>query len=408
VQKPAGIKFRRFYLSLAAVLALCLFCGLFLPLGSPQGRNEQIVDACRSYGFDVVIKNVRSNLGILCRVDSLFDAAELDKRVRQLILCVNNAVFHKDSAAEFCHFIIRDDRSGVENHYVHYIGDLQKRHLDFLTQGEFRDRTLFFPANNLYLLGKKRIEQFFRSLSGPQGENIAEIPPGEARKIFSKDFLAHLLESDKKSDIRYELFQFKARAVSPDRMFFFCKARHKFMPKNVFNPRAFKYTNGSIISFVISVENVSYLDVRISKVFSYDASCYTEEIPQEIKNFGNPEKWKEEDFYLEAFNLPDFIAGLTANKVSAGVSSLPALQNKKAEVRGVEGHFKSGPSKVFEFRFTANLPPCEIPFDATLTDFLNTFRAVCRDYRFDDFERVEVTFPEKAIFKSFQKKELAL
>lgn len=403
---------RLFTEAIAVVLFFSALGGCSKPRLRKTDLESYLEKQCQQkYGLDVITKKNDSQLGILCKCENVFEDKQKKIIINRAILCTSNAFVKYRSEILFLHLFIRDENSGVQNRYIWNRKDLEKNKLGIISPKEFRNRALFSAENNLDLLGRKRIEQFFQILPSHTLKDLLKINPQITLKIFSRDFFHHLLETSMKENTRYEVLSVKEKAVSDSRMLFFYRIRHSFDKKNSFDKSSFKYKSGSTINFIFGIESAGYLDIRISEIYTFnnDESFNTADVPEEIKQFGDPEAWKDKDFYLAGTELAGFIARLIAQRLQITLN-LQAEEDKNAPaIEHIEGDFiDSQGEKTFQLVFQTKDSSPRIEYDKISDLTIKLSREVCEIYNFTDFDKAELMFPSQGVFKTFEKKELGI
>ncbi|MBN1521893.1 MAG: hypothetical protein JW928_05105, partial [Candidatus Aureabacteria bacterium] len=373
-----------------------------------ENIESSLKEICmRRFGFSPLTKANRKNLGTLVIVENIFDEKTRDRAMKRMLLCAGEALARIPTEQEFFHVILRDNISGVENLYTFSIKDIQKNFIGAISPAEFRNRTLMMPDNNLSLLGKKRIEQFFGLLPGCSLEEILKASPQITMKIFSKRFLHHLLETSMKENANYDMLLVKMKAVSNEQMLFYVKARHTFDVKSGFQESSFKYSPGDAIHFIFKVENESYLDVRISEIYTFEDrnSFFSSEIPKDIQELDYPETWSSDDFSIEDMTLPGFVSRLVAQRLRAEINSLTEEEGKEPEIKIIEGSFKNGKGIHLVFQMKTDQMTS---LDEIRARSIMVTKTVCQIYDFRKLQSLEIIFPRQGIFETIGKKELGL
>ncbi|MCK5706525.1 MAG: hypothetical protein KAI43_02640 [Candidatus Aureabacteria bacterium] len=396
----------------------CFFCaGLFFfqiscskkPI-EKKDALDNLKDMCfKKYGFIVTVDQKDKHLIFLTFTEHPFNSDEENQRVSEITRVLQYSLSKIEDKIEFCHIITRDTISGLEKKYVYKIDDLKKYSLSLIDKKEFKKRTLYNIDNNIYLLGKKRLEFFFESLPSQTLDDILRINPQISLKIFSKELLDHLLESSMKRYMTYEILEQKTKAVSQNRMLFYCKVKHSFEKKSTFLKSSFTYPNGSIINFIIGINNASYLSVRISNIYTFNNNISdSKEIPDSIKGQPHPDLWRQQDFYISSFENHDFFAHLIAQRVTTDLLNTIHRKGKRSEIKSIEGSFKINSDKkslIFLFRPNGRSSG-DITFKNVNEMCIENTKTICKIYDFYDFDTIELMLPERGIFKSIRKEDL--
>ncbi len=381
----------------------------------PHNIQEALKQACqKQFQINVRVKTHQESIGVLTYVDNLFEKKEHYQLIHQLALCMRNVLSRRGSDLRFFHITLRDNKSGVENRIIMRMSDIHKSLLGMISPQEFRNRIVFSPDNNLHLLGTKKIELFLDSLPSQDLQDILKVHPRLTLKIFSKEFFHHLLETSMKENSDYDILSLKTKAVSEDRMLFFCRVRHTFQPKENFEKSSFKYPSGSIINFIIGIENSAYLDIRISEIYTFQnkENGEIEKVPDVLNSYPPPASWNEEDFFLACPSLPDFLALLISQSITAEIRSRGEAKENGSNFRRIQGAFKQEKQKqtlhfIFRTNPQASRPALE-DFEEIVQLSLNKIKQICRIYDFQDFTNIELFFPEQGIFRVIKREEAGL
>lgn len=399
-------------------------CFLLAGCGGPTFPKDKLVDSleklCKEeYNIDVSAKVTGQTLGIYLQLDrligSLTGQVALDEAASEVIenvlICARRVTLSTDSDVKFFTLIGADKLFGYELRMTHYIKDVHRVMVMNISRSDYFQRIMYNLHPSPTIQGKRRIFEFFKMLGSDSVENVIRrnFIENVSIKDISPSFFLHLLEAGMKEKSKYKILEIKDKPVDKEKIVYYVRAREIYQVKPEFAESALSFPPDFIHEYMILVDSKSYpaLIERIAPLTGVNKEGNTVSIPlpDEFNGIGDPATWKENDFYLEDAQLPDFIAFQVAQKIRGLIAESKNKLEESSTVENVEASFVEEGSfrqqeglpqrSIFQLIFTLpeksyDSQPQKVLSKPLLKLSMDALEKTCKNYDFSDFSGIRV------------------
>jgi len=349
------------------------------------------------------IKIAGKTLGIRIHLDNLFSKKlkiqknSLDK-IQKLLRVIRRVCLSTSANLNFFVIIGYQETLGLDIVFYRYITDLRKARAGWMSPDDYMQRLVKGMQMDTLRWGNIRIIKFFRDLdSGNMAQvlmnNFSLQTLSELNK-FDTDFLKILNDLNKKAYIKWNVIYQTSTPVKDTERLYYLEAREYFTPK----PEKIKelsYQSGVLHKFYILV-NTEGTNPIIDKIYSKDA------LPEKYRLFHSPDKWAEDDFFVEDFTFQKFLARQIVQRIEYILNK--DKTKKQLNTFTMDGKFiirdklnrevklKDPSENIFKLTFKPRkniAGKFSIPKKAIETS-IETIKNVCNKYKFYDLNKIQL------------------
>ncbi len=383
----------------------------------PKARVAQaVVERCRAeYHLEAKAVLEGNTLAVLLPAAHLFESpvtitSETDVRLlnqqlkfssegmdqlQHVALIVRRVVLSTDAPIEFYLVMIRDAEGGqIELRWLGHILDLKRLNAMDISQGEFLKYRSVIYFRAVPAAGARRtIEQLFEDVR--RRAPVPTIAKHFSSQADLRSLLPFLVEqmvpASRPGEGMATLAEIRTRHVGSETVLVFARALVPSMGAQPVREQGYYFVVEmgelhGVIRQVIPVALRPFPDATLGRWL----------IPQGFARYGPPERWGEEEFFMERVQLPAFLAEQVARRVRVDLAARPAMAGL-----AVVGEY-AGDVFQFQFRLGHAAPKHAIsprqgaePDPATpqglATVLAQTTATVVRSYEFAGFKRVVIT-----------------
>ena len=332
-------------LILFAVLVSCTTsCSkLFDPTFSKNAIPNAIKDLCKeeyniTNTIDVNIEG--KTLGVRIHIDNLLDTnlkpnvESLDK-IQKLLMIIRRVCLSTDADLDFYVITGLDNNLGIELVFYSYTTDLQKVVAGWMSRNDYFQRLIKTIQLDTFRWGNLAISKLFKDLETGNIIKVIVNNFGKGTKLsnFNTSFLKILSDLNKKSYIKWQILEQLSVQVDSQERLYYIKAKEFFTPNQEYIDKI-SYESGDLHEIYVLVAIVD-LNTIIKDIYLSD------NLPDSLKNLGDPSTWNQNKFYVKDFIFEDFLAKQIVQRIQFKLSK-PTTTEEDANPTGsfiIKGDF---------------------------------------------------------------------
>lgn len=408
------------------LFSLVGFVGCFSGPTYPKERLAKSVEelCLKEYNTIVQAKVQGKTLGVYLPLKQLLGSLygevsfeeKAQKAIDDVMHTIRRVTLSTDADIDFFTIVGADKSLGIELVTTRYVEDLHRVILLNISLNDFLTRVMYQMGPSSTILGEKRIELFFRSLSKSGIEKVIQqnFVDNISLESISPTVFINMLEAGMKENSKYKILTQKIKPINSTQMLYYIEAQETFNLKEEFTEDSLSVPSDFVYKYLILISTSNY-SALIEKIYplvtvNKEKQIVPLEIPEEFTEYGDPLSWPTEDFFIEDIRLPNFIAFQAAQNIRSILNE----ENEKSEelaslVENVQASFieeetvlsrNSMPKRsVFELIFTlkdsaAAKEGKKLPKELLQTS-LKALEQLCKNYSFSDYNSIRVLDSQK-------------
>ncbi|MBN2145491.1 MAG: hypothetical protein JW774_12815 [Candidatus Aureabacteria bacterium] len=309
-------------------------------------------------GIDTLVKRNGDTLGICFTVPKLYGSGRKTMPIvvdqfQDVMLCVRRVLMSTDSSVQFFQITVRGNDSGLEISMTRYVKDLKIFFLSCISLDDYSKRMVNNTYINLASQGKERIQRFFEDWGTKKPEALAAAHFTQGifkNQDISSGFIASLWETTMKLNVKHEILDLRMRAADDKTYLFFCRVRETFDKKQGFQNFTFRNYSGMTQDFLIEISSVDYFRTLITKLYIKGEENTQWEYQKIEQTYGDPEQWRESDFFVINMNFKRFLAEQIAERIQIILGNREKEEKTKTSflprLSEIRGSFEDGTIKL--------------------------------------------------------------
>ena len=417
-------------ISLAVIALTCCLSGC----GKPTFPKDKLIAKIKKvvkdeYGYNIRARIVGKTFGLYFPVTQILEhdnslKDNFEKKSQHIFTSAIRACLSTDADIDFFVIKFSGKLKGIQITSIRSVDDTKRVLLGNISRNDYQSRSVLNYAYDLDFRAQTLMRDLFKSISENKSALTSFFLPGD--KFDNSFWFKHLMESELKQNIHYEIISLKTKQISKNTVLIYTKVKEEFSPKPGYENYDFTFPSGHIHKFLFEMILIRGIFPQIIENYSFkdkiDGKIVTPELPEVFTEHMDIEKW-DDYFYLEDVNQPEFIIGQVSTKLNRKLSEaanpeaarLPddiEFLSEAHPIALIDGSFiNEGDSKtkektfqlLFHFNETA---PKEAVSDELLEMTIKFFKRILKKYNYKDYNELVLLSSKGTVLRKFSRQEI--
>ncbi len=252
----------------------------------------------------------------------MYKYRRLDKKVERglnnFLIAITRVALSTDARVDFFEAVILDKQNGIERIYIGYITDTKRLKYEDISLSEGGKRIIYDTRLNPKIAGESIIKNFFSDAQKKtQSQLINEYFLNTKRENqLDELFFSFLRENDYKNDRVFRIDKLNSVRVSKDKALIRCNVWQSFSPKEGFEGYIFLFPRFFRNEYIFLINTANLTPIIEKAVILFEDVSETGlgkfVLDENISRlFDSP----KEEYFFEAIEFPDFLAGQIAQRI---------------------------------------------------------------------------------------------
>lgn len=330
-------------------------------------------------------------------------AKEAAEKIEDLALSMRRVMLSTDRPLDFYILCARDtEMIGAEYVMAGYTMDIKRVLLLDISRGQYLSRLQRDFRLNPVVVGESKIRSLFKDLSEKASPELVLLNyvhfPISTQKV-QEIFYPTILIAEPQS-INYEIIDIKTKEISENEALFWVKTKETYTPRpsaqrgaSIFPPG---FTNEYLILVNRAIQTRPIAEI-LPKFFPKENEIQQRFIGEIFAKYEDASILDSDGLPIKEIKLADFLAKQVARRLKERLEFEEPFR-EKFQVAFIVVRFEDG---IFKLDFNIEGEEKEI-----FTQALSVFRDIIREYRFEDFDGIEIKSDISGTKISISKEEL--